>query len=308
MPMNRGQARVVDPVLSRVALGYANPIYVGRSLFPQVESPAMGARIIKFGKEAFIKHNMRRAPGGRVARIQYGYSSDPIALVQDSLEGLVPREWLRDSQQLPSVQHGERAINNVMNSMHLSLEIEQAELAMNASNYGVSNKVTLSGTDKWTDPSSDPGKQIRDYKEVIRKAIGVYPNVLEIPPAAWNALAEHPKLQDRFKYTSKDSLTVEMAAAYFELNEVVIGQSVYAPDEMSPMQDVWTDAVLAYVPRQGQSVDVPSFGYTYVMPEHPMVEEAYFDKAIKSYVYPTEFERRAYLTGMDAGFLIQNIV
>lgn len=306
MVMSRTDARVVDPVLSQVALGYRNAAYIGTTLMPIISCPKSGVRLMKFGKEAFVKYNMRRAPGADTATVQYGYASDPIALVQDALNGKVPREWLRDAESIPLVSHGTRAINNVMNSMHLGLEIEIAEIAMNPDNYGSNNKITLSGSDKWTSPDSKLGKTIRDYRESIRSQIGVYPNKFQLSPGDFNAIKEHPEVTERFKYTSSDSITEKMLANFFEVDEVVVGKSVWTPDESSPLRDCWNHSTLTYVPPEGQrEMDSPSYGYTYVLDEHPLVEEAWFNKNKKSWMYPTEFERRPYLTSMEAGFLIQ---
>lgn len=305
--MNRSQVRVVDPVLSAVASGYKNAAYVGTMLMPIISCPKSGIRLMKFGKEAFIKYNMRRAPGGKTAAIQYGYASDPIALVQDALHGVVPREWLRDSDEIPGVNLGTTAINNVMNSMHLGLETEIAEIATNATNYGTNNKITLTGSDQWTSPDSKLKKQMNAYKESVRSVIGVHPNKLVLTPGDYDACTEHPEVKDQFKYTSSESITPAMLARFFDLDEVVVGKSVWTPDEETALSDCWGSTVLAYVPPAGErSMGVPSYGYTYVLDGHPLVEEAFFDKKdTKSWLYPAEFERRPYQTSNEAGFLIQ---
>ena len=50
----------------------------------------------------------------------------------------------------------------------------------------------------------------------------------------------------------------------------------------------------------------PSFGYSYILDQHPLVEAAYWDRDSKSWLYGVEMERRPYMTGMSAGFLIEN--
>lgn len=306
--MNRGQARVIDPVLSSVALGYGDPEFIGSKLFPEVVSPAFGARVIRFGKEEFLQYQLRRAPGSKTQRVQFGYAADPIALVQDSLEGKVPREFLRDAAQVPNIDLASRAVRNTMRIVRRALEIEQAGIAQNTANYDANHRVALAGTDRWDNAGSSPRTQMNAYREAIRSTIGTYPNVLELPAKAFSALADHAQLRDQFKYTDAKSLTPEMLAAYFGVDEVVIGKSVYADSETSAFTDVWSSAVLAYVPTQDRAVDVPSYGYTYYSEGHPLVEEPYFEKNEKSWIYPVEFERRPYVTGLQAGFLIQTPV
>src|SRR5690606_23811053 len=119
MPMSRAQARVVDAVLSRTAQGYTNQEFVGDKLLPFVNVAKSGVRLIKFGKEAFVLYTTRRAPGSAVQRVQYGYADEPIALFQDSLEGVAPREHVRDAADVPGVDVQLTAINNVMRSIML---------------------------------------------------------------------------------------------------------------------------------------------------------------------------------------------
>lgn len=303
--MTRSQARVIDPVLTNVALGYSNPDYVGMKLFPRVEVPTSGGKVIKFGKEAFLRYNLNRAPGAKKARVQFGYAADSISLTQDSLEGKVPREYLRDGAIVPHVDQEASAVRKTMDIVLRSLEIEQASIAQNTANYDANHRVALAGTDRWDNSASIPRNVINAGREAIRRSIGAYPNVLEIPPKAFNSLADHDLLKEQFKYTQKESLTTAMLAAYFGVQEVFVGQSVYAETEASEFTDVWSSAVLAYVPRAERDIDTPSYGYTYVYPGHPLAEESYFDKSVNSWIYPVEMERRPYVTSMAAGYLIQ---
>ncbi|TNC80706.1 MAG: hypothetical protein C9356_12460 [Oleiphilus sp.] len=307
MTLSRAQARVVDPVLSRTAQGYKSQEFVGHHLMPFVNISRSGVMLMKFGKEAFVRYLTRRAPGSKVSRVQYGFASEPVALFQDSLEGVVPREWIRDSESLPGVNHQITAVNNVMRSIMLGHEVDVAALALDANNYGINNKIALtSGVDSWEVGTVNVAKQFRAYREAIRAQIGVYPNTVVFSPDDWNALAENADVRDRFKYTSSDSLTTAMAAKYLEVDNVYIGKSVSTVEADAAFDDIWTHTVLAYVPPESErNIAVPSYGYSYRLDGHPMVEEGYYEKDIKSWVYPVEYERRPYLVGMNAGFLIQ---
>lgn len=305
MTMSRSAVRVIDPVLSKVALGYKDPDFAGQHLFPLIDGVPSGAKVIKFGKEAFLKYNMRRAPGAKTGDVQFGYSSDPVALVQDSLNGKVPREWLRDSQAIPNVDHGSRAVRSVMRVMHRQLEIDQAELAQDAAQYDASHKITLAKA--WTDPTADLRADVNAGKAAVRASIGAEPNVLEIPYAAFQGAAENTLVKEQFKYTSSESLTEAMLAKFLGLDKVVVGKGTYAESEDSDFTDIWSKGVLAYVPPNAESIEEPSFGYTYVGEGQPLVEESWYDKDTKSFKYPVEYERRPYQTSMKAGYLLDGI-
>jgi len=310
MTMNPSQVRVIDPILTNVAQGYAHPERVGHALFPRVPVRQRGGQIIEFGRESFKRYKTRRAPGAATKRLQFGYDGKPFALVQDSLEGLVPWEHMQDANQVPGIDMGAEAINEVMSILTLSLEIEQANLATDANNFSASNKVSLGSGEYWDDYStpSDPAAQVREYRETVRGIVGLRPNVMVVSAKGFAALAEHPKILERFKYTSSDSITAEMLARLFNLRRVVVGDAVYMEEGSNAMVDVWgNNAVLAYVPQQITTRRAPSFGYTYTLTNNPLTEEPYNERNQKSWVYPVTYERAPVLSGIESGFLIQGL-
>jgi hypothetical protein len=309
-PVNQRTAGVVDAILSTHARGYRNLEFIGHLLFPRVSVPSRSMRVLKFGKESFRMLNTRRAPGADKKRVQYGYASDPVSLVQDALEGLVPIEHQEEAAQEPGVDLGRGAVNMVLDVVDLGLEFDIAALARDPANYDANHKTALAGADRWTDGASDPKADIDTAQEMIRRSIGRYANTLELGPSAFNAAKNHPKVKEQFKYTSKDSITAEMLAAYFDVARVIVGKAVYLPenaDDDTLATDVWgDDAVLAYVPMQGENFMVPSYGYTYELNGYPQVTKPYFENSNDSWIYPTKTARRPYLTGAEGGFLIQN--
>lgn len=309
--MTPGQSRVIDPILSTHARGYTNLEMIGHLLFPIVNIPTRGVRVLKFGKEAFRMLNTARAPGSQTARVQYGYASDPVALRQESLEGLVPWENQQEAANVPGIDLASGSIEMVLDVIALGREHAIAKLARNAANYGSNNKLALAGSDKWSEPTSDPAKDIKTAKEQIRRRTGRYPNQLTLGPDVYNALTEHPKIIDKFKYTSSESITVEMLAKYLNIDKVIVGKAVYLDENASDdedAKDVWgNDAILAYTSK-GSDYRVPSFGYTYRLNGHPTVEQPYAERNVKSWIYPVTEDWSPELSAPDAGFLFQNPV
>ncbi len=306
MSMSSSQIRVVDPVLTEVAQGYRQEEHVGSVLFPRVSVQTSGGQVLEFGKESFKLYQARRAPGSATKRVQFGYMGKSFALVQDALEGQVPREYLRDAARVPGVDLGQRAVMGTLRALSLTLEYDQAKLATTAGNYDSNHKTALTGTDKWSDAGSDPSGDINIGKESIRATVGIYPNTLLLSAQAFSVLKEHPKVVDRFKYTSKDSVTPEMLAALWDLQQVSVGKAV-AFDDAGNDIDIWgNNAILAYVPAVPSGVEDPSFGYTYTMQGHPLVEKPYYENNARSWIYPVTYERVPVLTGILSGYLIQN--
>lgn len=306
MPMSQSQVRVINPILTNVVQGYRQQNLVGDLLFPRVPVEISGGQVLEFDKAAFMQYSTARAPGGATRRIQFGYLGKPFALFNHGLEAPVPREFLRDAKVMPGIDLGTRAVNLVMRTMLLTLEIDQATLATNAASYGANSKIALAGGSKWSDPGSDPTTQIVAYKNQVRAQCGVYPNVCVLSAQAYAALQTHPKILDRIKYTGRDSVTTELLAKLWDLDKVEVGAAVKA-DDGGNFSDVWgNNAVLAYVPQASLGMEEPSYGYTYVLRGHPLVEEPYYDNNAKSWIYGVGFERAPVLSGITSGFLIQN--
>lgn len=303
------QARVVDPILSEHARGYRQAQLIAAFLFPVAFVPAYGGKVIEFGKESFRLYNSKRAPGSATKRIRFGYEGKPYAIVPSALEAQVPRELGVDAQAVPGINLATRAVNLVLRARLLEHEYDCAQIARNASNYDSDHKVALSGNDRWTHPDSDPVDDVTTGKEAVRASIGMEPNTLVLSARAWAALKRHPQLLGRTGEAGVKIVTLETLKAVLEIENIVVGKATVA-DASDSLGDVWgTDAILAYVsPGSGAEANAeePSYGYTYAIEGMPLVEQPYWDQPTKSWVYGVSHDATPVLSGMTAGYLIQN--
>lgn len=309
-PLNTNSARMIDPVLSGIAQGYRHAQRIGHVLFPAIDVTQRGGQVIEFGRESFFNYKARRAPGADAINVQFGYEGKPFALQQFSLDVPVPREHAEEAQAVPGIDLGKRAVNVAMDTLTLTLEIEQAELASNPANYGNDNRLSLMGGDRWDVDTSDPMQDIEAAKDQVRTTCGVEPNRMAINSKGFKALKHHPKIAERFKYTTSESITAKMLAGLFDLDELAVGKATYVDsvDGNAPFKEAWGNcAVLAYVPSQDAALEQPSFGYTYTLRGHPFVEPPRWEGGKRSWVYGVTYERKPVLTGIASGFLFQNI-
>jgi hypothetical protein len=307
MDMNLKQARVVDPVLTGVAVGFKHASFVGETLFPSVPVPARGGKIIEFLPEDFELYNTGRAPGSNTKRVAFGHTSRDYNLVQYALEATVPVELLQDAAAVPGIDLASTSTRRVVNVIALRHEKECADLATDVDQYDAAHKKTdLAGTTLWSDPTgSDPIGNIEAAKEAIRATIGRYPNVLVLGAPSFKALRVHADIIDRLKYTGRDSATEVMLAGLFGVDKVVIGGAVYK-NASGQFADLWGKAaVLGYSEVAGLAdMGSPSFGYSYRLDGYPIVEEPYLDRNTKTWCYPVTDEVKPMLTCPSAGFLI----
>lgn len=310
--MNTSQARVVDPVLTTVAQGYMNNEMVAQFLFPIVPVNLRAGNIITFGKESFMLYQSQRAPGENTKRVRFGHSGSPYALVDYSLEGLVPVEIEQEAANGPGIDLSARAISEVQAIMALRHEKAAADIARNAATYAAANKATLSGSDQWSDygTTSDPIDDIEAAKSAVRAATGKRPNTVVMGSVVMDKLKHHPKVVDRIKYTGRDVATPELLASLFGVERVVEGGAIYSNDAGTAFTDVWgRDVVVAYTNlASAQSGGLPSYGYTYQLSGYPQVEVPYYDRNAKSWIYPVTRSEAPVMAAPSAGFLFTNAV
>lgn len=309
--MTPAQARVIDPILSEIARGYKMPGMVGDALFPVVPVTRRGGSILSFGKEDFMQYSgIVRAPGANTKRVQFGYANGTYSLKQHALEGMVPREIAEEAEE-PGVDMGTMAVRKVQNIIAMQLEREQATLATTAGSYDAANKVTLAGTSQWSDYGtvSDPAGNIEAAKDAVRAKIGMRANTVVMGAAVFKALKHHPKVVDRIKYTGRDVVTTDLLASLFDVQRVLVGDAITATDA-GVFSDVWGKfCVVAYTDLSGiQDMGSPSYGYTYRLDGAPIVEEAYYDRSAKSWIYPVTDDLAPVLASADAGYLISAAV
>ncbi|ACL71497.1 conserved hypothetical protein [Thioalkalivibrio sulfidiphilus HL-EbGr7] len=306
--MTPRQARVIDPILTQVAQGHKNADFVGEALFPVVPVEQRGGKIIQFGKEDFKLYATGRAPGANTKRVNYGYQGDPYSLEQHALEGQVPFEIMEDANAVPNIDMATVAIRKTQNIIDLRLEKARADIARDEASYDNDHKVTLSGTDQWSDhDNSDPTGDIDAARSAVRSTIGRRPNTALLSGKAFDAVRNHPKIIDRIKYTGRDSITPEMLASLWNLQRVVVGDAVYAEDD-GDLVDVWGGDVIVAYTEVGSLADMglPSYGYTYRLRNFPIVEQPYQDRNAKSWIYPVTDEVDPVMAAGLAGFLIRN--
>ena len=305
------QSRVVDPILTTHAQGYMRPGNVGRLLFPIAIVAQYGGQVLEFGKEAFRRYNTQRAPGSAIKRVTFGYAGKPYAIVPNALEATVPDETDNEARQVPGLDLASDSVEVVLDVMELSHEYECADLARNASLYDVNHKVALVGQNRWKGTVGDPSVDIQTAIEAVRKSVGVRPNIVVLSASAFAACQFNPKILDRLKYTGRDAVTVEILAKLWNVKTVEVAEAVGASGADDDLSDIWgDDVIVAYVaPATGgnrRSAARPSYGYTYSITGMPAVKKPYYENNSLSWIYPVIADRKPVLSGITAGYLIQN--
>lgn len=307
--MNAAQARVADPILSEHVRGYTNAEMVGFKLFPAVNMPTRAAKRIEFNREALQRVLTTRAPGTAIGRYGATFKGLPVNLAQDALQAVTPIEFVEDAKEGPGIDLQSESVDVCLAVIALSLEIQQADLATDLANYDAANKLVIDAGNKWSAETADPADQVEAGREAIRKRTGRRPNVLLLSAEARSAARRNKNVLDHFKYTTSKTITDAMLKEYFDVDELAVGASIYDQEDGTTV-DVWgKDAVLAFVPPEGQrNMRLPSYGYTYRLAGNPFVEKIVWDNTIRSWTNNVIDEAAPEIVGSDAGYLLKGVV
>jgi len=296
--------RVVDPVLTQLAMGYSNNAMISEALFPLAEVEKEGGKIPKFGMEHFKIYNTLRALRAKSNRIQpEDIGSIDIILDEHDLE--YPIDYREDAESMFPVRA--HATKVVTEAIQLRREKACADLAQNPANFATGNKITLSGTSQFTDSSSDPEGVIDTGKSAIRSKIAKDPNTMTMGHDVWRVLKRHPKMRELLPNITKRLISIKDLQDIFEIENIIIGSAVMAGDD-GVIEDIWKDNInLAYVPSASntpRSMYEPSFGYT-LRKRGGLVMDSRTEDGKVELIRQTD-NYRPYLLGADAGYLISN--
>lgn len=315
--------RIVDPILTRVAYGVRQPQFVGNFLAPPVTVEKRAGKIIRFGDDEFVLYSMRRAPGANITQVMGGWGNDVYELYQNSIAEKLPYEWIEEANELPmSLQ--ERATRRAMRRLLLAREKEQADLMTDLTQYPTTHKLVLAGTNKFSDPDCPVFDLVDTAHSAILDKCGMYANSAIMDLDTFNALKNHPKVIERFVYRGTDGnngllVSQDMLAQVLGLTRGIrLGLSRFKLPGDTETTRIWGNyLIMAYVPEGSSEtvlpstdsdLDMPAFAYTYQLENTPFIEEAYYEREVKSWLFPACADERPVLTGLGAGYIFSETV
>jgi hypothetical protein len=261
----------LDAALTDFSLAYLEDVgdFIADQVFPCVPVPHKTDKYYVFPQDAF----MRR--GGRIVPLGQEAPRGGFTLSNDSYSCELWR-WAYDltpdvlANADPGVNIDRAASEFVMRSLLIEREIQWGSTFFVPGIWGT-DKVGDVDFGQWDDPAnSDPITDVSNGRKQIKLATGYLPNTLTIGFNVWEALKRHPLILDRYKFTSSDSITLDMVARLFEVERILIASGVQATNQEG--QAVTTAFILGQNALLTYSAPAPglmahSAGYTFVWSE-----------------------------------------
>lgn len=216
----------VNRPLTNISLAYIQTAsnFIASRVFPRVPVANKSDSYFIYNKEDFLRDEMKiRAPGTESAGSGYNlslavYNADVWALHKDI------DDQIRANYDAPLNADRDAAEWLTQQSL-IRLERQFASKYFVPSIWGT----TVTGTTnfvQWDDPASNPEVDIATARTTVLQNTGLMPNKLVVSHTVHEALKRHPVLKDRFKYTSAESVSEQMLARFFEVDEYLVSRAV----------------------------------------------------------------------------------
>ncbi len=248
----------IDPVLTKLAIGYKSPNFIADLVAPSIPVLTETGTFFKNGKEGFLIYDAKRAYGAEARKIFTKRESDTYTCYEYALEHPLDYEEIKRAQRYGTNFDVINLEQNAQQTVSLAQAVAQekavADIILSGTYYASGNKVTLTGNDQWTSKStSHPLSDIDTGIVAARADMGKEPNTAVFGYTAWNAFRHHPNVLAKIRNGKNNFVSIEDAKEILGISNIFIGRSIYATDP-GVFTDLWGDDVaLIYLPVKGEN-------------------------------------------------------
>jgi len=264
-----------DAALTNISIAYKNSMMVADRVFPIVPVAKQSDYYFTFEKGAWFRNEARpRGAGSRAPRGGYPVDSSTYSCVEYAFGHPVPIELLNNADSV--LQPMTTGVHFATDKVMLAKEKVVADLCMTSGNWTTSEDCDAGwASDAATNTFID---DVKTAKDTIRKLIGRYPNRMVIEAKTFTQISMCDDVLDRIKYTGTQGkpadVTPQVIAQLFELDEVMIGGSIYSDAEEVVAGtdfnavDLWEvtatkGAAFLYYAPTSPSIETPAAGYCF---------------------------------------------
>lgn len=160
----------------------------------------------------------------------------------------------------------------IVGKMRLRQERQFAADFLKAGVWGTDYAGIASGTPaagqflRFDNEASDPIEMVEQWKADISDKTGLEPNVLALGKRVWSKLKNHPAIIERFKYTTSENMSLEIIAALFELEKVIVSRAMVNTAKRGKgitNERVFDKGALLVHAAAAPGIEVPSAGYIF---------------------------------------------
>ena len=264
----------IDMLQSNILVGYTNPLYLHRLIFPLNPVLQMTGLLAQMVQSHWFRNLASgRAVGTRSRRSAFALDNTMAYTCKWASFGTELPDLVRDNEVQPSNLDQlctEFAADKIQMEQELNFVATAFTTGVWGSDYtGVAASPSASQFFQWSDyGNSRPLTDITNFNDTIEGRIGREGNKLVMGKQVWSQLKWHPDLLDNIKYTQRAQMTTELLASMLELKDILIGRGIYttSPEGTAEAsvsyQRIWGKNALLLYGVDAPSLMAPAAGYT----------------------------------------------
>lgn len=260
----------VSPLLTQISLAYRNEDYIAEKILPVVPVIKDTAQIATYGMDNLRIEASLRAQWSGANEVNHSLTLGSHYVLKDhALKEFVTKEEM-DNADKP-VQPQIDATENLTDRISVIKEKELADAMANTAI--ITQNVTLSGTDQWSDfTNSDPFDDIKTAMETVRTGSGMLPNTFVMSYAVMMTLMIHPDVIARLpnvQVVTSDSVMTALKLAFPNIKNIFVGSAQYnswVEGGTDTLADIWGKHFWVGYVSDKPRLKSRSFGFTYQAP------------------------------------------
>lgn len=268
----------IDRALTNISVKYMQDTsnFIADKVFPSVGVQKQSDRYFQYLKEDWFRDDAKeRAMGAESAGGDYDVDNTPTYFCKKYAFHKDVFEEDRTNADSP-LTPDEDATEFVVDKVLLNKENNWARTYFKAGIWGqdltggtkAQKDATTADTVQWDDYSySDPIKDISDLATNMAELTGRRPNTLTIGRRVYDALRQHPDILDRIKFTQKGIITMDLLAALFDVERILVANAIQNTANKGQSADMsfimGNHALLTYTPPTAK-LKTAAAGYTFV--------------------------------------------
>lgn len=253
----------IDPHLTAIAIAYRNGRMIADDVLPRVPVGKQAFKWWKFNlAEGFTVPETLVGRKSKPNQVEFNATEETSSTEDHALDAPVPQADIDNAPaNYDPLGH---ATEQTANLIMLDRERRVSSIVFNPDSYATGNKVTLSGTNQWSDATSDPLVVITDALDgvIMRPTIGV------LGRRTATVLRRHPKIVKAYNGSSGDEgmVPLQFLAEQLELEAIYIGEArlnIARPGQNPNLVRAWgPHAAFLYRDRLANTQGGTTFGYT----------------------------------------------
>lgn len=319
-------SQITVPVaLQNLSVQYKPTEMIGERVFPIFPLASPSQKVLKYAKANMFRiedGTLYRAEGGETKIFNWDISTTTVNPKQISAGESVPVEMI-DIESMP----GQMPTNSIVDAVqHGYMRIDQFKEKLISDTIYANTWLdgTLGGVDThghWglDTTANDFLLDVYNAKAAILTATGVSPNTLVMDVATFYKQQFNPVIADKIKYTQRSVPTAELIAALLDLDEVIIGASVYTASKETKkttaptMTSIWNpstkgNAFLYH--KEAPGLRCLTAGLQFRLPYRGAQRyvEGYYDYQRRSYVYTVTEQVEIAPLALDIGWAFADTI